>query len=189
MTEVKEHIALAEIYRFLAQSMRYPDSNWLNDQYWAVLTTLLKELEWQEDIDNLSNVHVGTSGFLEDMQVEHTRLFINAVPSVLAPPYASVYAHVDGTLYGPIAEKTKDFYKEKGYSLAQEDLPDHIVYELEFLAILAEQNQEDCEEFLKTLFLPWFPHFYDRVLAEGHHPFYPVVVRLIDFFTKQESQS
>lgn len=186
MAEAKEHITLSEIYRFLAQSMRYPDSDWLNDQYWAVLTTLLEELEWQKAIDNLSNARTEASDFLEDLQVEHTRLFINALPSVLAPPYASVYIGTDGSLYGPFAEKTKAFYRQKGYSLAQDDLPDHIVYELEFLAILSEEDQEACEEFLKTLFLPWFPQFCERVLSEAQHTFYPVMVQLIDFFTRQE---
>lgn len=187
MSVEQQNIKLGEVYRFLGQSLKYPDADWVNNSFWSVLTTLLAELDWLEEREALTTWRNSTTDFLEDLQVEHTRLFINAVPSVLAPPYASVYAHADGTLYGPIAEKTKAFYRQKGYSLAQNDLPDHIVYELEFLAILAEQDQEACEEFLKTLFLPWFPHFYERVLAEAQHPFYPVMVKLIDFFTRQES--
>ncbi|MCK5193296.1 MAG: molecular chaperone TorD family protein, partial [Desulfobulbaceae bacterium] len=115
------------------------------------------------------------------------RLFINAVPHVLAPPYASVYAHIDGTLYGPIAEKTKDFYREKGYALSQEDIPDYIVYELEFLAILVEQDEDGYETFLDTLFYPWFSKFEEKVLHETEHPFFIIIVKLIDFFTREES--
>ncbi|MBC8318662.1 MAG: molecular chaperone TorD family protein [Desulfobulbaceae bacterium] len=187
MSEEQQNITLVEIYRFLAQSMRYPEADWLDDTYWSVLTTLLTELEWHEELNELTTPRNNIADQLEDLQVEHTRLFINAVPHVLAPPYASVYAHVDGSLYGPIAEKTKKFYGEKGYSLSQNDIPDHIVYELEFLAILADQDPEACEEFLKILFLPWFPLFQERVLAAAKLPFYPVMVKLIDFFTRQES--
>lgn len=187
MSPKQQKISLTDIYRFLAQSMKYPEVEWLDDRYWSVLTTLLTELEWTDDITELTVWRHDTIDLLEDIQVEYTRLFINAVPHVLAPPYASVYAHVDRTLYGPIAEKTKTFYGEKGYSLAQDDIPDHIVYELEFLAILADENQEGYAEFLETLFYPWFLEFEKRVLSEANNPFYRIIVKLIDFFTREES--
>jgi TorA maturation chaperone TorD len=187
MSVEQQNITLGEIYRFLGQSLKYPDADWVNTSYWSVLTTLLTELDWLEDRKVLAAWRNSTSDFLEDLQVEHTRLFINAVPHVLAPPYASVYAHIDGTLYGPIAEKTKDFYREKGYALSQEDIPDYIVYELEFLAILVEQDQDGYETFLDTLFYPWFPKFEEKVLHETEHPFFIIIVKLIDFFTREES--
>lgn len=187
MSVEQQNITLGEIYRFLGQSLKYPDADWVNTSYWSVLTTLLTELDWLEDRKALAAWRNSTSDFLEDLQVEHTRLFINAVPHVLAPPYASVYAHIDGTLYGPIAEKTKDFYREKGYALSQEDIPDYIVYELEFLAILVEQDQGGYETFLDTLFYPWFSKFEEKVLHETEHPFFIIIVKLIDFFTREES--
>jgi putative dimethyl sulfoxide reductase chaperone len=187
MSVEQQNIKHGEIYRFLAQSLKYPDVDWVNNSYWSVLTTLLTELDWLEEREELTTWRDSTSDFLEDLQVEYTRLFINAVPNVLAPPYASVYAHVDGTLYGPIAEKTKDFYKEKGYTLAQDDIPDHIVYELEFLAILVEQDQDGYDTFLDTLFYPWFSKFEEKVIQATEHPFYRTIVKLIDFFTREES--
>jgi TorA maturation chaperone TorD len=121
------------------------------------------------------------------VQIEHTRLFINAIPHVAAAPYASVHYKGDGTLYGAIAEQTKKFYRSKGFTLAREnDLPDHLVYELEFLALLAKEDPDGQREFLYSLFTPWFDIFRNKVLREAHHPYYRIVVNLIDFFTREE---
>ncbi len=67
------------------------------------------------------------------------------------------------------------------------DLPDHIVHELEFLSHLAEDGDLVGEkEFLENYFLAWFPDFKDRVLSEAHHPYYRLVITMIDYFTKEE---
>lgn len=181
-------ISLAEIYLFLAQSMRYPEADWFDDHYFSVLLTILDELHWLEEVDALEKARSSSDDFLEDVQVEHTRLFINAIPHVPAAPYASVHYKGDGTLYGTIAEKTKQFYAEKGFELKHHnDTADHIVYELEFLALLAKDHDDQgSREFLDTLFVPWFSSFHGKVREEAHHPFYRVVTKLIDFFTREE---
>ncbi len=181
-------ISMAEIYRFLAQSMRYPSSEWMQDDYFSVLETFLTELGWETEAQSLRQSISKDADRLEPLQVEHTRLFVNAIPSVIAPPYGSVYLSADGMLYGPSAEKAKAFYREQGFDLAGEaDIPDHITFELEFLALLAEEGKEKEEElFLQKHFRPWFPKFQARVLQEGRHPFYGVLVNLIDFFTREE---
>jgi TorA maturation chaperone TorD len=181
-------ISMAEIYRFLAQSMRYPSSEWMQDDYFSVLDTFLAELGWDTEAQALRRSISKDADWLEPLQVEHTRLFVNAIPSVIAPPYGSVYLSADGMLYGPSAEKAKAFYREQGFDLAGEaDIPDHITFELEFLALLAEEGKEKEEElFLQKHFRPWFPKFQTRVLQEGRHPFYGVLVNLIDFFTREE---
>lgn len=181
---------LAEIYRFLAQSLRYPDPGWMQADYFSALDTLLAGLGWDAEAQALRQSLAASAGGLEPLQVEHTRLFVNAVPSVIAPPYGSVYLSADGMLYGPSAEKTKQFYREQGYDLAGEaDIPDHLSFELEFLALLAEEGKARAREeelFLRQHFRPWFPKFQARVLQEGRHPFYGLLVNLIDFFTREE---
>lgn len=186
MSSQTQDVKLAEIFRFLAQSMKYPEPKWFNDSYWSVLDSLLDDLVWSEEREILSTWGRDTGCFLEKLQLEYTRLFINAVPHVLAPPYASVYAHDDGTLYGQITEQTKKFYKEKGYALNSEDIPDHIVYELEFLAILVVQDKYGFEVFLTTLFYPWFTKFQKKVLKETNNAFFEIIIKLIDFFTRKE---
>jgi len=118
---------MAEIYRFLAQSMRYPSPDWMQADYFSALNTFLVELGWDAEAQSIRQAIVEGADWLEPLQVEHTRLFVNAVPSVVAPPYGSIYLSADGMLYGPSAEKAKAFYREQGFDLAGEaDIPDSL---------------------------------------------------------------
>jgi TorA maturation chaperone TorD len=181
-----EHVAT--LYRFCAQSMQYPDASWFNDQYREKLQLLLATLGADDQSKALEKSFTQSSDILEDLQVEHTRLFINGVPHVAAPPYASVY--MEKTLRGPYSDKILHFYNTLGYDLkAGADLPDSIIHQLEFLSfIVGDQNKEGEIEFLSQFFLPWFPVFATRVKEEAQHPFYPIIISLIDFFTKEEEE-
>lgn len=187
MDTCAEKIDLSQMYRFLAQSMRYPDSSWLNSSYLDVLSTLLQELGWEKDLQEIRGVSDCIPELIDELQIEHTRLFINAIPHVVAPPYASVYMDNAGQLYGKLAEKTKDYYRQWGFELTRsENPPDHIVHELEFLALVHKENQEGEETFLIKFFRPWFSVFSDRVVESANQPFYKIIIRLIDFFTREE---
>lgn len=186
-----ESIDMVDIYHLLAQSMRYPNAAWMDDQYFAAIYSFLDQLGWHDEADHLRREIPGHGDWLEALQVEHTRLFVNAIPKVIAPPYGSVYLSDDGMLYGQSAVNTKNFYRERGFDLAGEaDIPDHLTFELEFLALLAAEGKSDDEElFLRQHFRPWFPKFRARVLEGGRHPFYRVLVNLIDFFTREEQDN
>ena len=187
MNACAENIDLSQIYRFLAQSMRYPTGSWFNEPYLQFLSTLLKELGWNNESQSIKDILENIPAGIENLQVEHTRLFINGIPHVAAPPYASVYLGNEGQLYGKHAEKTKEYYRQWGLEpVRSEDPPDHIVQELEFLALVHQESQEGEEVFLKKFFRPWFPIFAERVLESVQQPFYQIIIRLIDFFTKEE---
>jgi TorA maturation chaperone TorD len=179
---------LSAIYSFLALTMRYPDPAFCNDLFLDTLESLLASLDWQPELAELRQWRAQPLDHLDDLRTEYTRLFINAVPRTIVPPYASVYLDGDGSLYGRTTEKTRDFYRERGYDLAEETEPaDHISFELDFLAALAgEAKSEDEELFLQTLFRPWFERFQERSMKEARHPFFKVSIQLIDFFTKEE---
>jgi len=184
----KEQSLLAKIYNFLARSMRYPDQDWLNDAYLEWLFGLLKELSWSDDLQELRGFVEREPDLLEALQVEHTRLFINAAPQVVAPPYGSVYMRGEGTLMALSTEKTRDFYRRHGFDLASDqEIADHLVCELEFLGMLAEAEKvEDEEVFLRKHFRPWFTIFLSKVNEGADLPFYRIMVKLIDFFTKED---
>ena len=181
-----EHVAT--LYRFCAQSMQYPNASWFTDQYREKLQLLLATLGADDQSKALEKSFTQSSDIIEDLQIEHTRLFINGVPHVAAPPYASVY--MEKTLRGPYSDKILHFYNTSGYDLkAGADLPDSIIHQLEFLSfIVGDQNSEGEIEFLSQFFLPWFPVFATRVKEEAQHPFYPIIISLIDFFTKEEEE-
>ena len=183
-----EDATLSAIYSLLALTMRYPDSACTNDQLFDTLEALLTSLDRSDELTAFRDWRRRSSDPLDELRIEYTRLFINAVPHVTVPPYASVYLDGSGILQGPTTERTRDFYREHGYDLASETEPaDHLALELDFLAALTGEGQVEAEEvFLRTLFRPWFTRFKERCMQEVRHPFYTVSIQLIDFFTKEE---
>lgn len=179
---------LSSLYSFLALTMRYPEPAFCNDQLFDTTESLLESLDWREELTEFRQWRAQTLNHLDDLRTAYTGLFITAAPRATIPPYASVYLDGDGTLYGRTTERTRDFYRERGYDLADETEPaDHIRFELDFLAALAGEAKFDDEElFLQTLFRPWFERFQEKSMKEARHPFYKVSIQLIDFFTKEE---
>ncbi len=178
-------VRLAEIYRFLAQTMRYPESSWFNDDFISVFKELLVQLQWHDHKNDLPGKM--TDEILEEIQVDHTRLFINGVPHVIAPPYASIY--MDGTLNSTTADKTRDYFRKKGFDTTTTEFPDHLVTELDFMALLEDEEEGSSEEFLRIYFRPWFDTFRDLVAKEAKVPYIRSVVEVIDFFTKDETEA
>lgn len=187
-TSAAEAATLSSLYSFLALTMRYPDPTFYNDSFLDALESLLASLDWQPELAEMRSWREQTPNHLDDLRTAYTRLFITAAPRATIPPYASVYLDGDGSLYGRTTERTRDFYRERGYDLADETEPaDHLSFELDFLAALAGEARFDDEElFLQTLFRPWFAQFQEKSLQEARHPFYKVSIQLIDFFTKEE---
>ena len=183
-----EDATLSAIYSLLALTMRYPDAAGINDQLFDSLESLLDSLDRSDELTAFRDWRRRSSDPLDELRIEYTRLFINAVPHVTVPPYASVYLDGSGILQGPTTERTRDFYRAHGYDLASESEPaDHLALELDFLAALTGEGQVVAEEvFLRTLFRPWFTRFKERCMQEVRHPFYTVSIQLIDFFTKEE---
>ena len=147
---------------------------------------MLDHLGADAECQKLKTSFARSDDFIEELQIEYTRLFINGVPHVVAPPYGSVY--LDKSLQGLHASKTLLYYREKGCDMAEgSDLPDHIVHELEFLSHLAADGDLEGEkEFLQNYFHLWFPSFKNRLLSEARHPYYRLVITMIDYFTKEE---
>lgn len=178
---------LAGLYRFCSQSMRFPAHQWFTKEF---LDIFYQILDGAGDTDRKKELQmVFDSGIgLEKLEIEYTRLFINGSPHTVAPPYASVY--LDRSLQGASTEKILSYYIEKGFRMcAGSDLPDSLVHQLEFLALLVERGDLQGEVyFLTQLFLPWFQQFLDRIVQEARHPFYRTVVLLIDYLTKEEDE-
>ena len=179
---------IASLYRFLAQCMQYPDPEWMNEDFFNVFYNLLGTFGAIPESKEIKIVLEQSQDYIEDLQIEYTRLFINGFPHVVAPPYASVY--MDKSVQGAFALKTLKFYREKGFTMEKNaDLPDNLIHELEFLSLLVEEEDfEGEEEFLNKLFRPWYKCFCPRVTEETRHPYYRMVVTLIDSFTKEEEE-
>ncbi|WP_051309103.1 TorD/DmsD family molecular chaperone [Desulfogranum japonicum] len=184
----EEAHTLSDVYSFLSLTMRYPNPEFLDRQFLETYVLLLKSLGWQEEAEQIQLLIFSSESCLDELQLEYTRLFINAIPKSTVPPYASVYMDGDGTLQGKTTEKIHDFYRNCGFDIADSsEPPDHIQHQLEFLAAIVKEKRFDEEEqFVKTLFRPWFKRFKEQVLREARQDYYIVSIQLIDFFTKEE---
>lgn len=182
-------VTLAGLYRFCAQSMKFPEECWFNQDYLDCLYQLLENIGGSQQKRELEQVFDTSSLSLNSLQIEYTRLFINGRPHVQAPLYASVY--LDKSLQGQNTEKILSFYySHEFFPREGEDLPDHIVNQLGFLAYLVERGDHASEaQFLSRLFHPWFELFFPRVVGVSQHPFYRIIVQIIDYFTKEEDEN
>ncbi len=189
-SNIGEGMILADIYTFLALTMRYPEASFINKEFLDAFEGLLSSYEMDSELAEIQNLRPAENEqeLLDILQIEYTRLFINAAPHIIAPPYGSFYLDGDHTLQGKSTRTTRDFYRQYGCDIADPSEPaDHIRFELEFLASLARESEFEAEEtFVATVFRPWFNQFKNRVLEDKGHPFYRVSVQLIDFFTKEE---
>lgn len=172
---------LAHIFRFLAQAMRYPDPAWFTNDFLTAYNGLLSALEWPTRENFPTTV---SATLLEEIQVEYTRLFINAVPHVIAPPYASVF--MNGSLNGNWADATLKFYQQHGYGQTDKEFPDYLITELDFMALLEEENQGSSGKFQEKLFRPWFTIFQAKVLDNSQDIYLTTTIELIDFFTSPD---
>ena len=184
----EESRPLSAIYSLLAMTMRYPDPAFFTEEYLDTLEAFADSLDWPEALAEFRAWRTQPIDLLSDLRTEYTRLFINGAPRAALPPYASVYLDGDRSLSGKTTERTRQFYRERGYALVSESEPaDHLAHELDFLAALTGEGRfEDEQLFLKTLFRPWFRRFQEKSKKEARHPFFKVSLQLIDVFTKEE---
>ena len=116
---------------------------------------------------------------LDDLEIEYTKLFVNAHPFVPAPPFASVYLNSEN-LY----DEVESFYKSGGYAIeAREFPPDYLIYELVFLSNLLNDKKYKAErKFLSSHFLPWFVRFIEKVKKNDDTGFYSFICEKIGVF-------
>jgi TorA maturation chaperone TorD len=195
------------IYNILSLCYVYPDEKvyasiaageWIREFREAL--HLLDEKNFD---DYLRAIEQAISGAKEGEQLamarEYTRLFINAFPHVIAPPYGSIYLEEDGLVYGNSTSEVLRIYHESGFKLKEDlkDLPDHITHELEFMGILAGGESQalgnekiKLEEiqmnFLSRFILPWVPTFCQKVAEHSCYPFYHYLGNLTKEFINFE---
>ncbi len=183
-----ESAHLADIFAFLALLMRYPEDTFFDDEFLDTLESLLIRLNLHQLHQKITVWRASVADPLLDAQIEYTRLFINTAPHLVAPPFGSVYLEGDKSLQGKSTEKTRDFYRQYGFDIVNAAEPaDHIFLELEFLSCLYRQGEDEAADtFSRTLLLPWFYQFSQKITPELRHPFFEVSIQLITLFVKED---
>lgn len=134
---------------------------------------------------------------LLDLQRDYTRLFINAFPKMVAPPYSSVYLDGKGKVWGESTSWVNNLYREAGLEIAEEfhNIPDHAAAELNFAAFLLAGAEEgsgsnlDAYRKLVTEHLAlWMPPFLERVIEGARQPFYALLAETTARLMKEENE-
>jgi DMSO reductase family type II enzyme chaperone len=181
------------IYNMLSLFYVYPDekvyASIAEGQWIRGFREALHLLDEKVFDDYLRAIEQAISGAKEGEQLgmaqEYARLFINAFPHVVAPPYGSFYLEKERLVSTNTISEVLRFYHEAGFTLKKDlhDLPDHIAHELEFMGILAGKEsqasgneriklEEIQMDFLSRFILPWVPAFCEKVVEYSRYPFY-----------------
>lgn len=135
-----------------------------------VVVRAVEDLSVHESLSGLESGRALVNCDLEELQAEHTRLFVNSFPTLLCPPYESFYR--EGLVYGKTTNEVLAIYQQHGLEYVSQGEPaDHISVELDFLA------QTDDAEFLSRM-RQWVPEFTERVKQSS--AIYDVVARELE---------
>ena len=177
------------LYRLLAHALTYPDQHFITNVQVAVGKI---DVELYDDASLPLGALVQELGKLsslplDQVQGEHTRLFINAYPHVPCPPYESAYR--EGELLGAAAEQVDVLYREWGLVVEGEQV-DHVAAELEFVAFLltldTPEARNAAETFTRDHLARWVPRFAEDVIRESRLGFYREAGRLLAIMVREE---
>jgi TorA maturation chaperone TorD len=132
---------------------------------------------------------------VEALVMDHTRLFIGPY-KLMAPPYGSVYLE-DGILMGNSTVSVEDFYRQEDMEVSDQEVPDHITAELEFMYVLigkeieaieagdldtANRYRQKQKSFLGLHLGTWIAEFTDKIQQEAQTEFYKTLGRITKQF-------
>ena len=200
-------LARSSIYNILSLCFTYPDEeifSWMVGGEWIKelkeSLSLLTEEGFNEYLQSFKEILSENRDDLSlELTREFTRLFINAFPHVVAPPYGAVYLEKEGKVFGRSTSEVLKFYHEMGCCIKENlgDLPDHIAHELEFMAVLTGKEaqvsggekvrlEEVQMTFMARFIQPWVPEFCQRVAQQSRSAFYRVLAEVTKNYIQLE---
>ncbi|RPJ11795.1 MAG: hypothetical protein EHM36_00785 [Deltaproteobacteria bacterium] len=200
-------LARSTIYNTLSLCFTYPNEgvfSWIAEGKWVnqlrASLGLLNEEGFEKTLRSFEEIFSGKrEGLSLELAREYTRLFVNAFPRVVAPPYGAVYLEKDGLVFGKSTSEVLRFYQDMGFGLKENigDLPDHVAHELEFMGILTGQEaqasggekvrlEEVQISFLSRFIVTWVPVFSEKVAAQSRSNFYRTLSDLTKEFINSE---
>jgi putative dimethyl sulfoxide reductase chaperone len=192
---------------FAAALLAPPEATLADDLQHDGLGSLFERYvgEWGSDRQLLSafTQEAGKEGFLSALQEEYSRLFgqregekISLVESTYKPwtsdkECGMVFAASKGLIMGDCAVHMREIYQQMALEVPREfaSMPDHLVLELEFLALLYQSaSNEQIERFIED-HLDWIPQLKGEMERANPHPFYRNAVDLIHLFLQNEAKN
>ncbi len=198
----------SDAYRLLAACFYEPDREmFLSEKLTANLAAALREAGAPADEACRSMEESLRQSSQEELLVEYSALFLGPF-KVLAVPHGSVYLEpASRQLMGRTSVRVGDLYKFAGLAQEENEPPDHIALELEFMAFLSLKLSnpepaaagEDAEEglppldsaglraeFLRDLLAPWIPPFCAAIREHAELGFYRGLVDCLEGFIAVE---
>jgi TorA maturation chaperone TorD len=194
MTESFSTTATREdVYRLLAACYYSPSPALLEENCCTSMAALLEGVAPDAAQYAADGAVAAGNSSLDDLAVEHARLFIGPF-QLVAPPYGSIYLDDAKTVMGDSTANAAAFYHSCGLHLADDfhELPDHFAVELEFMSFLAFKQREAehsgdtdevarimslQQEFLGRFLMPWLEPFTSAIITDGEAPFYQAIAR------------
>jgi len=201
---VVHEIMKGECYRFLAACFYLPKKETLGaGRLLANLTENLREIcpaaaQFSQTMEKSFDTYTE-----EELTVEYARLFVGPF-GLKAPPYGSIYLDNERTVMGPSTMEAIRFYEEEGLARDEsfDELPDHIVVELEFMYFLvfketealqkgaseqAEVYRRKQESFRSRFLDKWVPSLCGNMKEGTDNNFYLALADCLHTFISRES--
>ncbi|SHG65805.1 Nitrate reductase delta subunit [Thermosyntropha lipolytica DSM 11003] len=173
----------------LKNLLRYPERKmWQENR--SDLDVLL---DWAEreglPVESIKGYVQDEEKLLADIEIDFTRLFINGVPTAKAHPFAGWYRG-DKIVFGETDREMLAFYSRYGFIYDEDSkLPaDHILVELEFLALMLEEYQHNPDDFyikgIKEILghmKQWVPDFIRSIKNHAQTDFYKEVAGMLEY--------
>jgi TorA maturation chaperone TorD len=180
-----------DVYRLLAACFYPPSRELIAEGCCSTLAALLESVAPEAARYAGQAAIAADSSSLDDLAVEHARLFIGPF-QLVAPPYGSIYLDDAKTVMGDSTVRVAAFYHSCGLHLADDfhEMPDHFAVELEFVSYLAFKQREagnsgnrheltriigQQREFLSRFLMPWLEPFTSAIINDGEAPFYQAI--------------
>ncbi len=156
-----------------------------------LLQTTSSEVPWRETLIALKP----QLKYEENRETEYSRLFILAFPNTTVQPFGSYWLENDQCLMGRSTLEVKKMMAEHGIEIAEDTgfLPDHIVSELEFMALLASQDNEKAlqtqQQLLEQHLALWIPRFIAALRAANPASYYQLAADFLEQLIESEIRS
>jgi putative dimethyl sulfoxide reductase chaperone len=192
----------AACYRYLSACYCLPEGEFLSPDDLAGFGDFLADIGSEAADKPQAMAEVLEATAQDEMRIEYSRLFVGPF-KLPAPPYGSVYLDDGRRLMGDSTIDAIRRYREAGVDVdpVQEDVPDHIAIELEFMAYLVHLQEEAATAedsdalrdaldkqigFLDRHLCAWVPEFAAIVKAESESAFYTDLADATETFLAED---
>ena len=175
-------------YKFFSLLFSYPERR---EEFFRNLREFYP-FENKKPLENLEKLN------FEELQAEYTKLFVAGYGITPCKPYQSVFSTEDRTLMGAATTETAKFFELFNLNVENE-FPDKVNYQLEFMAFLLKLKEETpyvedkrklellIREFFKRHIL-WMEEFADCILENSDVKPLKGFAKMFKNFLKREKE-